>query len=84
MKQDSNDTPRPSSYNEAVDHYLYTLRERAVTNMFGATPYLKRDFGMTQEEAHACLLFWMRSFSRESAQAVKESLSSGSKKRRSS
>ena len=75
MKQDSNETPRPSSYNAAVDNYLYVLRERGITNMFGASPYLKRDFGLTQKDAHACLIYWMRTFSRESAQTVKESLS---------
>lgn len=82
MTQASNETPRPIAYNDAVDNYLYMLRERGITNMFGASPYLMRDWALTQKDAHACLVYWMHTFSNERAEALKESFSSGSKKRK--
>lgn len=42
--------------------YLDKLRASGVTNMFGASPYIKRDFGMPRDEADAMLKAWMRTF----------------------
>ena len=43
--------------------YLDELRESGVTNMFGATPYLMREFpGMTKQEARKVHRAWMDTF----------------------
>ena len=44
--------------------YLNALRDSGVTNMFGACPYLQRDFGISRQEAMDILLEWMKSFNR--------------------
>lgn len=43
--------------------YLDLLRESGVTNMFGAAPYLAREFNIPQKEASAILVQWMNAFS---------------------
>ena len=42
--------------------YLDALRESGVTNMFGAAPYVEREFGLSRTDARAVLTFWMRTF----------------------
>ena len=42
--------------------YLDDLRESGVTNMFGATPYVKRACKLTAPQAKEALMFWMRTF----------------------
>ena len=42
--------------------FLIELRDSGKTNMFGASPYLMEEFGMTRYEAKDALLEWMRSF----------------------
>ena len=42
--------------------FLDNLRESGVTNMFGAVPYLVKEFGFDEELASAYLLEWMRNF----------------------
>jgi len=43
--------------------YLDELRESGVTNMFGAAPYLTREFpGMTPYEAKPILMYWMETY----------------------
>ena len=42
--------------------YLIELRDSGVTNMWGATPYLMKRFGMNEEEAGEILLEWIKSF----------------------
>lgn len=39
--------------------YLNRLRESGETNMFGAAPYLREEFGMTRREASSTLTDWM-------------------------
>ncbi len=44
--------------------FLDLLRETGVTNMFGATPYLTKEFPeLTKNEARTILLEWMETFS---------------------
>ena len=43
--------------------YLDGLRESGVTNMFGASPYLQRAFGLERKHASEVLGEWMRTFS---------------------
>jgi hypothetical protein len=42
--------------------YLIELRDSGVTNMWGATPYLMKRFGMNEVEAGEILLEWIKSF----------------------
>ena len=42
--------------------YLETLRSSGVTNMFGAAPYLQREFGLDRNNARAVLMAWMESY----------------------
>ena len=42
--------------------YLEGLRQSGVTNMWGASPYLEREFGLNKNEAKEVLLDWIKSF----------------------
>ncbi len=42
--------------------YLVELRDSGETNMWGAAPYIQREFGVTYEEAKDILLAWIDSF----------------------
>ena len=44
--------------------YLEGLRQSGATNMFGAGPYLEREFGLDRNEAKEVLLNWMTSYER--------------------
>jgi hypothetical protein len=50
---------------EGVEKEMFTfldaLRDTGVTNMFGAGPYLSREFGLDKREAREILAKWMRS-----------------------
>ena len=41
--------------------YLDELRESGAINMFGARPYLQREFGIDKNEAAEVLSYWMAS-----------------------
>lgn len=40
--------------------YLCDLRDSGGINMFGAAPYLEREFGLDRREAKKVLLEWMQ------------------------
>ena len=42
--------------------FLNDLRDSGVTNMFGAAPYLQKEFGIDQKSARQVLANWMQSF----------------------
>ena len=42
--------------------YLVELRDSGETNMWGAAPYIQREFGVTYKEAKDILLAWIESF----------------------
>ena len=46
-------------------NYLNDLRGSGVTNMFGATPYLEREFNLSSREAREVLSSWMGNFKDE-------------------
>ena len=48
---------------DEIHNFLIDLRDSGVTNMFGASPYLMEEFGMTRFEAKDALLEWMRDMS---------------------
>jgi hypothetical protein len=43
-------------------NYLDYLRESGETNMFGAVPYLKMEFGLCTKDAKNVLTAWMKTF----------------------
>jgi len=45
--------------------FLEELRRSGKTNMFGATPYLQLEFGLSQKEANEILLNWMENYNPE-------------------
>jgi hypothetical protein len=53
---------RPELATDEALNYLDDLRESGVTNMFGAAPYLAREFGMEPREARGVLSYWMATF----------------------
>ena len=42
--------------------YLEELRKSGVVNMYGATPYLEGQFGLSHDEARKILADWMRNY----------------------
>jgi len=46
---------------QEVFEYLERLRESGETNMFGATPYIVREFDIPTKEARELLMKWMKS-----------------------
>lgn len=49
------------SIQETFYEFLDDLRDSGVTNMFGAAPYLQREFGLDRNKAKDVLLAWMKS-----------------------
>ena len=47
---------------DQVNIFLDNLRESGVTNMFGATPYIQKRFGVTKYDANRFLVNWMETF----------------------
>ena len=43
--------------------YLEKLRQSGVTNMFGAAPYLQKQYGLNPREARKVLGSWMDNYS---------------------
>lgn len=56
-------TDRPEGIDDAHLDYLDDLRERGITNMFGAAPYLAKAFRIDEATARAYLSYWMRTYS---------------------
>jgi uncharacterized protein YciI len=44
--------------------YLIQLRDSGVTNMWGAKPYIEREFGVPNKVARAILLEWIEYMSK--------------------
>lgn len=42
--------------------YLERLRRSGETNMYGAAPYLMRDFGLSKGDAYRILADWMDNY----------------------
>lgn len=53
---------RPTSVKDEHLTYLDNLRETGVTNMFGAAPYIKEEFGVDTKTAGEILVYWMQTF----------------------
>ena len=53
---------RPDIVDDEHLEFLDELRAFGDTNMYGAGPYLQREFGETRRDAQTIVLYWMRSF----------------------
>ena len=53
--------------NNEYFEFLNVLRDSGATNMFGASPYLQEEFGLSRIEARQVLTEWMESFNKENA-----------------
>lgn len=49
---------------EEIDifYYLNGLRDSGIVNMFGATPFIVREYGISKQEAKKHLAQWMKVF----------------------
>ena len=56
-------TPISEGVDKKYSDFLLALRDSGVTNMFGAAPYLQKEFGLDKREAREILANWMQSFS---------------------
>lgn len=59
----STTTVKPEGLTDEHLEYIDELRDSGVTNMFGAVPYVQKEFGLERDEAKAYLFYWMRTFS---------------------
>lgn len=51
-------------------YYLDLLRETGVTNMFGAGPYLEKEYpDLSREQCTRVLMYWMATFGERHATA---------------
>lgn len=57
---------RPAIVEDEHLEYLDTLRASGVTNMFGAGPYLQKEFGLGRLDSNDVLVYWMKTFGAES------------------
>jgi hypothetical protein len=53
---------RPNEVTDEHLSFLDELRKSGKTNMFGASPYIVRKFGVPIEEARRIHIYWMESF----------------------
>jgi len=51
-----------SELEKRVFEYLNDLRESGVVNMFGAAPYIQKEFDVSRKEAMKLLFYWMKQF----------------------
>jgi len=51
-----------TEFEKSAFDYLEELRKSGVTNMFGATPYLMREFDLEKRHAKNLLIKWMESY----------------------
>lgn len=52
---------------EEVFEYLDALRQSGVTNMFGAAPYVEKEFGLGRNAARKLVVAWMDTFNEHAA-----------------
>jgi len=58
-------TRKTTKQERMVCEYLNELRSSGVINMFGASPYIIEEFGVTQSESRQLLSLWMANFNEE-------------------
>jgi hypothetical protein len=53
---------KPDYVTEEHLEFLNALRETGITNMFGASPYLEKEFSLDRKTARNILTYWMSTF----------------------
>jgi len=53
---------RPKYVTDEHLEYLEDLRKSAITNMYGAVPYLMDSFGLDKKTARNILTYWMKEY----------------------
>lgn len=61
---------KPVRYNPFWN-YLEGLRRSGITNMYGAAPYLSKEFGLTTNDSVAILCDWMKKYDRNDYDTLK-------------
>jgi len=54
---------KPDKCTDEHLEYLDELREFGLVNMFGARPYLAKEFGLDKKSSQEILSYWMETFS---------------------
>ncbi len=53
---------------EEVNLFLDDLRESGAINMFGAAPYVQKEFGVSKYDARDLVKNWMQTFAERNSQ----------------
>ena len=53
---------RPECLTEDMLYYLDDLRGSGMINMFGAAPYVRKEFNLSKREARVVHNYWMETF----------------------
>ena len=53
---------KPACCTEKHLNYLDNLRKSVMTNMWGASPYLVAEFGLSRQDTRDILLYWIDTF----------------------
>lgn len=61
-----NNTRKTTVQERQVMEYLNVLRNSGETNMYGATPYITSEFGISSSEARTLLALWMKNYNVDS------------------
>ena len=61
-KVNESNVDKTSDQDRIYYDFLLTLRDSGKTNMFGAAPYLQKEFDLSKSEARKVLAKWMKSF----------------------
>lgn len=56
---------RPDYITEEHLDYLDELRNSGITNMFGATPFIQKAFGLKEKKSQQILVYWMETFGKD-------------------
>lgn len=62
MEQNVSGTRKSTAFEKTVFSYLNDLRVSGETNMFGAAPYIEREFRLRPVESQTLLSLWMKNF----------------------
>jgi hypothetical protein len=60
-----------SSLQKYIFKFLNDLRDSGATNMFGASPYIVSEFGITKLQARETLSLWMENFNENGYEHLK-------------
>ena len=53
---------QPECVTEDMLFWLDDIRDSGLINMFGAAPYVRKEFNLSKRDARAVLSYWMKTF----------------------